>query len=361
LLRQPQGQAGRLRIEPVRLSFDDGRWQYRYAHAWTQALLGIAPDGAPDHVVDIQAGDILFGADYAPAAVTAAAREGLYDGWRARGISVQFQVFDLLPVLQPQFFPPGADHVHGAWLDAIGAAAHQLICISEAVAQDLRRWLQQRAAIRLPAVRTLHLGADFDGAAVQAAPPSRVQTGRPVFLMVGTIEPRKGHWQALAAFELLWERGIDIGLTIVGGEGWKGLAQAERRTIPRIVAALARLQKAHPQRLRWLQGIDDAALEQLYVDSSCLLAPSEGEGFGLPLIEAARHGLPVLARALPVFREVGGEQISYFEGTDGAALADAIMGWLAAHADGRVDGAALPWLSWDSHAARLLPLIQEGA
>ena len=358
LLRQPQAQHSRLRIEPVRLSFDEGRWQYRYAHAWTQSLLDIAPDGAPDHVVDVQAGDIMFGADYAPAAVTAAAREGLYSGWRARGITVQFQVFDLLPVLQPDFFPPGADRVHAAWLDAIGAAADQLICISEAVAQDMRHWLQDAGA-GTPRVRSLHLGADFDGAEGSAQPAVRASAVRPVLLMVGTIEPRKGHLQALAAFELLWEQGIDVGLTIVGGEGWKGLAQAERRTIPRIVSTLARLQKAQPQRLRWLQGIDDAALEKLYLDSACLLAPSEGEGFGLPLIEAARHGLPVLARDLPVFREVGGERISYFTGSDGAALAQAITVWLADNARGATGGGALPWLSWDSHAARLLPMIRE--
>ena len=348
----------RLRVEPVRLDYHDGRWQYRYAHAWTQALLAIDADGAPDHIVDLQAGDILFGADYTPAAVTAAAHQGLYDEWRARGVSIQFQVFDLLPVLQPHYFPEGAATVHAEWLAAIGAAASRLICISRAVAADLASWYVTHPAGTPDAlsIDALHLGADFDGLIEPTASAARSGGTTPVFLMVGTIEPRKGHLQALAAFELLWQRGIDVALTIVGVEGWTGLVNAERRTIPQITTQLRRLaERAH---LHWLPRVDDASLEQLYLRSACLLAPSEGEGFGLPLIEAARHRLPILARDLPVFREVGGDQMHYFQGTDPGALADAVEAWLRDYAQGRIRGSDLPWQTWASHAAQLADLLK---
>jgi glycosyltransferase involved in cell wall biosynthesis len=353
---------GPFRTEPVRLSFDDGRWQYRYAHGWTQALLGIEADGAHDHVVDVQPGDVFFGADYAPAGVTQAARAGLYAAWRARGIGVHFQVYDLLPVLQPQFFPPGADRNHAAWLAAIGGAADQLICISGAVASEMTAWLAAHIdpAQAGPRIRALHLGADFDGyvaSPATVAPAPRRRMARPTFLMVGTIEPRKGHLQALAAFESLWARGVDVALVVVGGEGWKGLPDSERRTVPQIVDRLTRLQGLSDGRLIWLQGVDDARLEGLYRDSACLLVASEGEGFGLPLIEAARHELPILARDLPVFREVGGAHIHYFDGVDGAALADAILAWHAADTRGECRGAALPWLSWEQHAKELSALL----
>src|SRR3546814_20205534 len=96
--------------------------------------------------------------------------------------------------------------------------------------------------------------------------------------MVGTLEPRKAHAQAIAAFESLWARGTDIALVIVGKLGWRvdGLPDRLRR---------------HPEfgkRLFWLEGISDEFLEQLYARTSFLLGASEGEGFGLPLIEAAR-------------------------------------------------------------------------
>ncbi|MFN0630266.1 glycosyltransferase, partial [Bacillus anthracis] len=43
---------------------------------------------------------------------------------------------------------------------------------------------------------------------------------RPSFLMVGTLEPRKGHAQVLDAFENLWKGGANLNLVIVGKVGW---------------------------------------------------------------------------------------------------------------------------------------------
>jgi glycosyltransferase involved in cell wall biosynthesis len=63
----------------------------------------------------------------------------------------------------------------------------------------------------------------------------------PTLLMVGTLEPRKGQAQALAAFELLWAKGVDANLVIVGKNGW-------------LVDALAERLQAHPQRERSCSG-----------------------------------------------------------------------------------------------------------
>ena len=46
---------------------------------------------------------------------------------------------------------------------------------------------------------------------------------------------------------------------------------------------------------------------QRFPNSACLIAASFGEGFCLPLIEAAKHDLPMIARDIPVFREVAGQ------------------------------------------------------
>jgi glycosyltransferase involved in cell wall biosynthesis len=172
--------------------------------------------------------------------------------------------------------------------------------------------------------------------------------------MVGTIEPRKGHLQALDAFERLWAQGLDVRLVIVGGEGWKGLPDGARRTIPTLVARLRR----HPElgrRLHWLQGISDEYLDRVYAASTCLLFASEGEGFGLPLIEAARHGVPLLARDLPVFREVAGAHAHYFSGADGASLAVAVQDWLGLHAAGQAPTpAGIASRTWAANAAELM-------
>jgi glycosyltransferase involved in cell wall biosynthesis len=157
---------------------------------------------------------------------------------------------------------------------------------------------------------------------------------RPSLLMVGTIEPRKGYLQALEAFSCLWQEGVDVALVIVGREGWDMVPDAQRRNIPETVRRL----RQHPEqgrRLIWLDDASDEYLARIYAASSCLLCASEGEGFGLPLIEGAQHGLPILCRDLPVFREVAGENAQFFSGDSPEALAAAISDWLA-----RVGGVA---------------------
>ncbi|MGH7071840.1 MAG: glycosyltransferase, partial [Acetobacteraceae bacterium] len=200
----------------------------------------------------------------------------------------------------------------------------------------------------------VHQGADIrPETAAEAAPAREIglpdsTAARPGFLMVGTIEPRKGHEQVLSAFEILWAKGVDVGLMIVGRRGWM---------VEQFVQRLG----AHPERgrrLTWLEDADDEALEALYARSSCLLAASEGEGFGLPLIEAARHGLPILARDLPVFREVAGRHARYFRAVTALDLAGALEGWLGSFAAGRHERSdGMPWLSWVDSAERLVKLL----
>ena len=168
------------------------------------------------------------------------------------------------------------------------------------------------------------------------------------FLMVGTLEPRKGHTQVLEAFERLWSQGAPCQLVLVGRAGW------------RVEALLERLRQ-HPRRqtqLFWLEGISDEYLEQVYQACACLLASSEGEGFGLPLIEAAQHHLPIVARDLPVFREGAGAHAYYFDGLTAHDLAAAIERWLALHASGQHPRSdAMPWLTWAQSAQQLLQRI----
>ena len=163
--------------------------------------------------------------------------------------------------------------------------------------------------------------------------------------MVGTLEPRKGHAQALEAFNQLWAHGVDAALVIVGLPGW--MTEVTQRRI--------RHHDEFGKRLFWYMDASDAMLERLYTSCTALLAPSEGEGFGLPLIEAARHNLPILCRDLPVFREVAGEHAAYFSGLDVDSLAGALQDWLSARRRGAVpvsDG--IRRFTWNESARQLM-------
>jgi glycosyltransferase involved in cell wall biosynthesis len=112
---------------------------------------------------------------------------------------------------------------------------------------------------------------------------------------------------------------VDLKLIIIGKQGWKMNDFADQlRRSPEL-----------GKRLHWLHGCSDAEVRALYGASSGLIMASHNEGFGLPIVEAFQAGLPVLARDIPVFREVAGDQACYFSGTDPHALAATLRDWAA--------------------------------
>lgn len=345
------------RVEPVYMSRDGGTWHYRYARAWTCNALGILGEWASNDAAEFGAGDVLLVADFTSGLFTEAQRCGLLQSVRDAGVTVNFTVYDLLPIQMPQMFPPGTGERHAQWVQAGMAAADRAVCISKAVADDLGDYVE---SVRPPGARRLkidwfHLGADLDGSIPTGGMPEgsaqvlAALRARPSFLMVGTVEPRKGHEQGLAGFEALWSRGHNVNLVVVGKRGW-------------MMDRLSERMRTHPEagkRLFWIEGASDEYLQALYGAALCLFAASEGEGFGLPLIEAAQHGLPIIARDIPVFREVAGDHASYFSGDSGEVVADNVQAWLqrweagtAPHSEG------MPWLTWRQSAKRMLQCLE---
>ena len=354
----PQG----FRVEPVYLSRDGGAWHYRCARRYTLELMGCPADALDDAPAYPAPGDIVLGLDISGDMLADAEEAGFFRQLRNDGVLVYVLVHDLLPIRLPECFPPGADVRHERWLKAV-AAMDGAVCVSQTVADDLAQFCQSNpAGTRRRPFRLLvsHHGADIGRSFPTHGLPQNASRillhcqARPTFIMVGTVEPRKGHLMVLEAFSGLWRAGIDVNLVIVGKEGWADLPDGMRRDIPQIVSALRR----HPEqgrRLFWLEGISDEFLEKLYGAATCLIAASLDEGFGLPLIEAAQHRLPIFARDIPVFREVAGPHAFYFRASNPAALAASLRRWLWLYDRGQhpfADG--MPWRTWRESARHLL-------
>lgn len=348
-------------VEPVYATLEQPG--YRYARRFMSRFLGIPDDWAEDAPVETWPGDVFLGLDLQPAVVPA--QGPTLQSWHRRGVKVYFVVYDLLPVTLPEVFPEGAREGHQRWLETI-TRFDGALAISRAVADELHDWLQTFGAPRERpfALHWLHLGADTENSAPsRGLPADATETlaslrARPTFLMVGTIEPRKGYLQTLRAFDQLWARGIDINLVIVGKEGWTPLPDSNRRNIPETVNAL----RQHPernQRLFWLEGISDEYLEKVYAASTCLIAASYDEGFGLPLIEAARHGLPLVVRDIPVFREVtAGHAYFFADSREPQVIAEAVETWLALYRQGQHPRSdQLPHQTWQDSAQQVLNAI----
>ncbi len=336
------------RVELVRAT--EGR--YVYARGFAGKWAGLPPDaGLPDLPVETGGGDLFLGLDWCADVVPGS--NPWFRAQRARGVRVVFLVHDLLPVLRPEFFPAVMAPMTADWLRTVAQVADGAVCVSRTVADEFHAWLESSGPKREGAplgIGFSHHGADLRSSAPTVGLPSDGEAtlaairARPTFLTVGTVEPRKGHRQALAAFEKLWADGVDVGWAIVGKAGWMMDDFALRLT-------------QHPERgkrLFWLRGATDEMLERVYGACRVLLAASEGEGFGLPLIEAAQHGLPILARDLPVFREVAGEHAVYFRAETPDGLAAAVRSFVNRPNEPAVG--RMTSLTWAESAARLARL-----
>jgi len=338
------------RVEPVYATVDQ---PYRYARQFTSHFLGAAEPTGTDEPIDFTSGDIFFVLDLQPQVQVA--QSMFLQNLRRGGVTLKFMVYDLLAVQHSDHFVEGASEGFTNWLRVVGES-DGAVCISRSVAEELERWMvaqtwQRQSEFK---IEWNHLGADIEPTRThhgrQGSPDtviSQLQDGE-TFLMVGTLEPRKGHAQVLDAFEQLWREKHEMNLVLVGKQGW-------------LVESLTERLRNHPEmnnRLFWLEGISDEYLEAVYADSTCLIAASYGEGFGLPLIEAAQHKLPIIARDIPVFREVAGEYAHYFSAETSDELAQTIIDWLLLYrAEGHLRPDKMRWLTWKESAYQLSDIL----
>ncbi len=339
-------------VSPI---YFDGQ-QYRYAKKFISSFLDEPQKEIEDEIVDFRQDDIYLALDLNAHLVHDT--HTFHEYLQHMGIKVYFIIYDILFVNNKQWWVGNVSVVFNKWLKSITEVSTGLICISEAVAKEVREWMDQNPPKRLslPEVKSFHLGADVENSLPSKGLTKNSKfvlnqfTSKTSFLMVGTIEPRKGHKQTIEAFEKLWKDGIDINLVIVGKEGW-------------LVDDLVKKLRSHPElnkRLFWLDGISDEYLEKVYGASSCLIAASEGEGFGLPLIEAAQHKIPIIARDISVFKEVAGNYAYYFENNkDSNIITDAIKNWLKLYKqNNHPKSDDMPWLTWEESTKQLLNCLE---
>ncbi|RRS11334.1 glycosyltransferase family 1 protein, partial [Escherichia coli] len=141
------------------------------------------------------------------------------DSMRAAGAFACFVVHDILPLRRPEWSIEGIQRDFPIWLSCLAEHADRLICVSASVAEDVKAWIaENRHWVKpnpLQTVSNFHLGADLDASVPGTGMPDNAQAllaamaAAPSFSMVGTMEPRKGHAQALAAFEELWREDKD--------------------------------------------------------------------------------------------------------------------------------------------------------
>ncbi len=315
LINPPKGYL----VEPVYATNESKG--YLKATRFVEGFLKL-PSICKDEPIDPNCGDIFLGLDLQPKVVTS--QKKYLDMMYLKGVSVHFLVYDLIPINFPKFFPDGAQEIFHSWLETV-SNYDQLLCISNSTKLDVEKWLKNYYPCRfkLTITRAIRLSNELNTEDRTLGDPKNgwfvryLLEHHEVFLMVGTLEPRKEHFQVVAAFEMLWDKGCEKKLVIVGKRGW-------------CVDDLAKKIKNHQQlnkNLIWLEDCSDEFLLELYSGCKGLIAASWAEGFGLPLIEAFNSGLPVFCRDIPVFREVADKFATFFSASEPKIFLNQFLEW----------------------------------
>lgn len=284
---------------------------------------------------------------------------------KAYGVSITAVVHDIFLVSRPDWFAPRETLRFDAWLRRTCALADRIVCFSQHTARQLRRWLAMTPPVRGAARREIAVsvidpggdGLSEGGPAPQWSPQGGAADFRlpddevPTFLTIAAVHPRKGVDTLLTAFSDLWTEGLDARLVLSG-----------RVLDPRLHARI----QDHPRfgdRLLFPGFLGDAQLRQVAARAQAMIIPSREEGFGLAMAEAANLGLPVIARDIPVFREVAGDQPFWFGSAPGRqhTLTARMREWLAMPApQRRLHGPARLGTTWQGSARQLAAVMLAG-
>lgn len=170
------------------------------------------------------------------------------------------------------------------------------------------------------------------------------------YLMVGTVEPRKGHEFILQAFEALWNSGSNCCLCIIGRIGWE---------MDDFIKKM-RNHERYGKSIMFFEAASDASLNYAYTHCAALIQASIDEGFGLPLIEAGQYGIPILCSDIPVFHEVAGEYVTYFKRDNIQSFIECFEEFNRMKEKGSLpDSHKIPYISWEESAKQIYDQIYD--
>lgn len=277
-------------------------------------------------------------------------RSYLYAALKRSGYAVVTMVYDVIPVLFPQFSHQDTVFRFYNYFTACLKYADVLLTNTANTRRDILT-LCEACKISPKHIEIVPLGMDFASQAVERGADDvredavRAAAQGRYLLMVGTIEPRKNHAFLLDCLEtyLLDE---PVNLVFAGRIGWN-MQDFEKRI------------REHPllgKRLFFIEKANDATIDYLYRSAFLFVCASCYEGFGLPILEALGHGLPALVSDIPVFHEVGGDSCDYFSLDNPSALAGKVRGYLAdaeSYEAARMRAVAFRSNGWDDAAREL--------
>lgn len=259
------------------------------------------PLPAPVDAGPFQPGDVLLslGASW-PIPGHAEASAAL----RRRGVTVLRMIYDLIPVIKPQWVDEQTVRQVTRWARNVLTESDHVLTISEFSKGEIDAYCSE-SLFPSPPLSVVRLGDDLDSARNQTPPLPRFVPGRPFFLCVSTLDVRKNHRLLYDAWQVLSAR---------HGEACPDLVcVGVRHVYVNDLLREIRQDRAVNARIHMLHGIEDAELAWYYRHCAATIYPSRYEGWGLPVAESLGHGRFCLASSATSIVEISRDLPEFFD------------------------------------------------
>jgi glycosyltransferase involved in cell wall biosynthesis len=130
------------------------------------------------------------------------------------------------------------------------------------------------------------------------------------FIAISSIEPRKDFKTIIEAFAKL--ESMEIQLEIIGGSSH----------------VFKSLDFDFPSNVTFLGRLSDDDMKKKLASAYGFISSSLYEGFGLPVLEAQSFGVPTIISDIPVYKELFGESVIYFDVKNSSNLAKQIQSFI---------------------------------
>ncbi len=241
--------------------------------------------------------------------------------------------------------------------------------VSQVVVSELRqRELAELMDIPKDSIRVVPNGVDlnsfykFEEQTTQLVELLNLKNADPLFLLPARLTPRKNIEFALHILAELRRQYPNAVLLVTGPEGPHNPNNITyKENLFKLRDVLNLQGSAHFLAESTSKFLPDAVIADFYRLADALLFPSLEEGFGIPIIEAAFSHIPVFCADIPVLRELGSGDISYFS-TDESPdnVAKLIAKRLEVETTSRWSRRAKHAYTWEQiYSLHIAPLIQE--
>jgi glycosyltransferase involved in cell wall biosynthesis len=264
-------------------------------------------------------------------------------------------IHDLNFEAYPEDLPFWTRHFYRRYFPKYARKAERVMTVSRYSAEDIA----SRYGIDPSSIRVVYNGVDESFHPLEKHEKEEVQRswtdGTPYLIQVGTLHPRKNIVKTLQAFDALRkERDRDLKLVFAGKEMW---------WTPDMERAYRGM--SYRKDVVFTGHVGDGDLAKLLASAEAMLYLSYFEGFGIPVLEAMKAGVPVLCADRTSLPEVGGDAALY---TDPDSREAIVAGMRRLLDNEELRGAAIERgrsraeaFTWDEVARKVAATLEEGS